>query len=100
MDEYNIKISSPAQNDFLEIAERIKMLPPEETSEHFENILTKTRILATGPDTCPYARDSQLRLRGYRMLTVDDYIYFFVISEKTVIIRRILYARRQYDRLM
>jgi len=100
MDEYNVKISSPAQNDFLEIAERLKMLPPEETVQQFENILDKTKVLATGPDTCPYARDSQLRLRGYRMLTIDDYIYFFVIHDKTVVIRRILYAKRQYDRLM
>ncbi|MCL2820588.1 MAG: type II toxin-antitoxin system RelE/ParE family toxin [Oscillospiraceae bacterium] len=100
MDEYSVKISSPAQNDFLEIAERIKMLPPEEVAQHFDSILGKTKVLATKPESCPYARDSQLRLRGYRMLTIDEYIYFFVIIEKNVIIRRILYARRQYDRLM
>ena len=100
MDEYSVKISSPAQNDFLEIAERIKTLPPEEATEHFDNITKTARILVTAPDGCPYARDSQLRLRGYRMLTVDDYLYFFVISNKSVIIRRILYAKRQYDRLM
>ena len=100
MDEYNVKISSPAQNDFLEIAERIKMFSPEDGAQQFDNILSKTGILATQPHSCSYARDSQLRLRGYRMLTIDDYIYFFVITGKTVIIRRILYARRQYDRLM
>ena len=100
MDEYNVKISSPAQNDFLEIAERIKTLPPEEAEAHFDNIAKKTKVLATAPDSCPYARDSQLRLRGYRMLTVDDYLYFFVISGESVIVRRILYAKRQYDRLM
>ena len=100
MDDYNVRVSSAAQNDFLEIAERIKLLPPEEATEHFDDIIKKTRVLATAPDSCPAARDSQLRLRGYRMLTVDDYIYFFVISNKDVIIRRILYAKRQYDRLM
>jgi len=100
MDEYNVTITSPAQNDFLEIAERIKTLPPEESAQHFDAITKKTKILATAPDSCPYARDSQLRLRGYRMLTLDDYLYFFVIIDKNVIIRRILYAKRQYDRLM
>ena len=100
MDEYSVKISSPAQNDFLEIAERIKSLPPEEATQHFDSIVKKTKVLATAPDSCPYARDSQLRLRGYRMLTIDDYLYFFVMHDKSVIIRRILYARRQYDRLM
>jgi len=100
MDEYKVKISSPAQNDFLEIAERIKSLPPEEATQQFDNITAKAKLLTTSPDSCPYARDSQLRLRGYRMLTIDEYIYFFVICNKTVIIRRILYAKRQYDRLM
>ena len=100
MDEFNVKISSQAQNDFLEIAERIRSLPPEESVQQFDNIIKKSKILTTSPDTCPYARDSQLRLRGYRMLTIDDYLYFFVISNGCVIIRRILYAKRQYDRLM
>ena len=100
MDEYSVKISSPAQNDFLEIAERIKSLPPEEAAQQFDHITKKAMILVTDPDCCPYARDSQLRMRGYRMLTIDDYLYFFVMSNKSVIIRRILYAKRQYDRLM
>ena len=100
MDEYNVRISTPAQNDFLEIAERIKSLPPEEAEQQFDRIIEKVKVLAKEPDSCPYARDSQLRLRGYRMLTIDDYIYFFVIREKNVMIRRVLYAKRQYDRLM
>jgi len=100
MDDYNVRISTPAQNDFLEIAERIKMMPHEEAVKQFENIISRTQILAKEPDGCPSARDSQLRLRGYKMLTIDDYIYFFVINGKNVLIRRILYAKRQYDRLM
>jgi plasmid stabilization system protein ParE len=100
MNEYDVKISPAAQNDFLEVAERIKMLTPEEASLEFDNIIKKVEVLVKAPESCPSARDSQLRLRGYRMLTIDDYIYFFVINEKNVYIRRILYARRQYERLM
>ena len=100
MSDYNVRISPTAQNDFLEIAEYIKTLPPEEAAMQFDNIVNKAELLVKSPDSCPYARDSQLRLRGYRMLTIDDYIYFFVICERTVIVRRILYAKRQYDRLM
>ena len=100
MNDYNVRISPTAQNDFLEISEYIKTFPPEEAALQFDNIVSKAEVLVTSPDSCPYARDSQLRLRGYRMLTIDDYIYFFVIAERTVYIRRILYAKRQYDRLM
>ena len=100
MSDFDVKISPAAQNDFLEVAERINMMSPEEASIHFDNIISKAEVLVKTPESCPSARDSQLRLRGYRMLTIDDYIYFFVISDRCVYIRRILYARRQYDRLM
>jgi len=100
MDDYYVKISSTAQNDFMEIAEHLETLPPEEAELCYDNILKKTGILSKSPESCPSARDSQLRLRGYKMLTVDDYIYFFIINARTVEIRRILYARRQYDRLV
>ena len=100
MDEYFVKITSTAQNDFMEIAERLEALPPEEAEQQYDSILKRTEILSSAPETCPSARDSQLRLRGYKMLTVDDYIFFFVINAKTVNIRRILYARRQYERLV
>ena len=100
MDDYYVKISSTAQNDFMEIAEYLETLPPEEAELCYDNILKKTEILCKAPESCPSARDSQLRLRGYKMLTVDDYIYFFIINARTVEIRRILYARRQYDRLV
>ena len=100
MSNYEVRISPAAQNDFLDVAERIKMMTQEEASLQFDNIVKKTEVLVKNPESCPSARDSQLRLRGYRMLTIDDYIYFFVISERCVYIRRVLYARRQYDRLM
>ena len=100
MSDYDVRISSAAQNDFLEISERLKMLTPEEAAIHYDSIEKKAQVLVKAPDSCPSARDSQLRLRGYRMLTIDDYIYFFVVSEKTVYIRRVLYSKRQYERLM
>jgi plasmid stabilization system protein ParE len=52
------------------------------------------------PERCPLAKDIQLRLRGYRMLLVKNYIVFYLVSDKTVEIRRILYARRQYEGLL
>jgi len=100
MQEYKVKITPTAQNDFLDISERLEAQSPEEATQYYDLVMEKTRILSTTPECCPYARDSQLRMRGYRMLAVENYIYFFVIIGKTVVIRRILYAKRQYDRLV
>jgi len=99
MEEYNVIISPAAQNDFLDIVEHLDTLTPEAAERYYELFMEKTGMLATTPETCPLARDTQLRLRGYRMLPIENYIVFYVISSRSVELRRILYARRQYERL-
>jgi len=100
MEEYNVRISPAAQNDFLDIAEHLSNLTPEEASQYYELFMEKMGMLTTTPEICPLARDAQLRLRGYRMLPIENYIVFYVINAKVVELRRILYARRQYERLV
>jgi len=99
MEEFNVKVFPAAQNDFLDIVEHLETLSPEAAAQYFELFMEKTGTLAKTPERCPLARDTQLRLRGYRMLPIENYIIFYVINGKTVELRRILYARRQYERL-
>jgi len=99
MEEFNVNISPAAQNDFLDIVEHLDTLSPEAAEQYFELFMEKVGLLSIAPESCPLARDTQLRLRGYRMLPIENYIVFYVINVKTVEIRRILYARRQYERL-
>jgi len=99
MEEYSVKVSPAAQNDFLDIVEHLDTLTPEAAAQYFELFMEKTGMLTKTPESCPLARDTQLRLRGYRMLSIENYIVFYVINGKTVELRRILYARRQYERL-
>ena len=100
MDKYNVIISASAQRDFLAIAEHLDALPPDEATQQFEQLIDDVSVLRSAPMSCPYARDFQLRLRGYRVLVVEDKLFFFVIHNSTVEIRRILNAKRQYDRLV
>ena len=99
MEEYKVKISPAAQNDFLDIIEHLESLSPEAAIQYFDLFMEKAGMLAKTPESCPLARDTQLRLRGYRMLSIENYILFYVVNAKSVEIRRILYARRQYERL-
>ena len=100
MEKFDVKLSPAAQRDFFGVVEHIDTMPPEEAVQHYEQILIETEMLTKTPASCPFARDFQLRLRGYRILFVADYMFFFVINEKVVQIRRILYAKRQYERLI
>ena len=99
MEEYKVKISPAAQNDFFDITEHLETLSPEAAIQYFDLFMEKADTLSKTPESSPLARDTQLRLRGYRMLSIENYIVFYVINGKTVEIRRILYARRQYERL-
>jgi len=100
MEEYNVRLSPTAQNDYLDIAEHLNTLATEEATQYYELFMEKMGMLTTSPESCPLARDAQLRLRGYRTLPIDNHIVFYVINGKTVELRRILYARRQYERLV
>jgi len=60
MNDYEVKISPAAQNDFLEVAERIIMLTPEEASLQFDNIIKQTEVLVKAPEPFPPARIPQL----------------------------------------
>jgi len=100
MEEYKVIASPAAQNDFLDIADHLNTLAPEEVVQYYDLYMEKIGTLASAPESCPFARDAQLRFRGYRILPVDNHIVFYVINGKTVELRRILYARRQYERLV
>ena len=80
MEKYDLILSPTAQRDFMGIVEQINTLPPEEANLYIEQILTKAEVLLTEPESCHYAKDSQLKLRGYRVLTVEDRLFFFIIN--------------------
>ena len=100
MKEFNVRILPAAQNDFLDIEDYLNTLSVEAAAQYYGLIMEKMGALATTPDCYPLVRDAQLRLRGYRTLQIEDYIVFYIIHGSNVEIRRILYARRQFERLI
>ena len=100
MERYDVKMFLVAQNDLRDIVEYLNTLSPDAATRYYNLIIEKIETLTTMPKRCPLAKDTQLRLRGYRMLPVKNYIVFYVVNEKTVEIRMILFARRQYEGLL
>ena len=100
MEKYKLKIYPAAQNDMREIVEYLNTLSAQAAIKYYDLFVESILSLSTAPKRCPLAKDAQLRLRGYRSLLVKHYIVFFVISDDTVEIRRILYAKRQYAELL
>ena len=100
MRKYNIKVFSLAENDLDEIVDYLATLSEQAALRNYDLIMGKIGSLATMPKRCPMAKDTQLRLRGYRTMMVNNYIVFYIINGNTVEIRRILYSHRQYEALL
>lgn len=100
MGKYSIRLFPIAQNDLREIVEYLNTLSPKAATEYYNIITEGISGLSDMPQRCPLVKDAQLRLRGYRFLTVKSYIVFYIINKNKVEIRRILYAKRQYENLL
>ena len=100
MGKFKIKIFPSAQKDLCGIVDYINTLSPQAAFRYYDLIVEKIGSLAEMPERCPLSKDTQLRLRGYRTLLVENYIVFYAVKGDVVEIRRILFARRQYDNLL
>jgi len=99
MDEYNVKILSPAQLDILDLVDNLNTMPPETAIQYYDQLTEQIGALTKSPESYPLARDTQFRLRGYRTMQFNDYTVFFAIRGRNVEIRRVLYSKKQYERL-
>ena len=100
MERYNVKILPAAQRDMGDIVEHLNKLSPQAALRYYDLLADKIMSLSEMPERCPLARDTQLSLRGYRFLVVEKYLVFFVILGQIVQIRRIVYGKRQYEKLL
>ncbi len=100
MEKYNVTILSTAQEDLLSIVDYLNTLEPATAIKYYDLIVSEILKLEEMPERCPLCRDVGLKAKGYRFLLIKNYIAFYVIKGKTVEIRRILYAKRQYETLL
>lgn len=100
METCNVLIYPKAQNDLRDIAKYLNTLSPQSAIEYYDLIIKRITELQHFPERYPYARDSQLRLKGYRFFMVKSYIIFYCIIGHKVQIRRILYGKRNYVNLL
>ena len=100
MAQYRVIITEPAVSDLDEIAEYIisQFFAPMTAMNLIESIESAIMNLSHMPHRCPLVDDERLKAIGYRKLNIKNYISFFTIDEnnKTVVIERILFARRDW----
>ena len=96
MENYRIIILPSAQKD---LKDYINELSPDAAPKLYDEIVDSIITLEHMPLRSPLLKIPELRAKGYRVLVVQNYLVFYVVSDK-VEIRRILYGRRRYEDLL
>lgn len=100
METYKIKIFPTAKQDMENIVSYLNTLSPDAALRYYDLLVEEIASLARMPERCPRPKDLALAAKGYRYLIVKNYLVFYVVAGDTVQIRRILYARRNYQSLL
>ena len=104
MDIFEISVTEPAEKDLRDIAKYIssQINAPTTALNMIQTIKVKIAKLETMALAYPLVRDDRLAALGYRLLSVKNYIVFYIVNEKekTVDVDRILYGRRDWQNLL
>lgn len=100
MAKFKIRIYKSAENDLEDIVEYINTSSTTVAIKQYDNLINKIGTLVEMHERCPFLKDATLRLKGYRVLIVDNCLVFFVIKNDIVQVRRILYNKRYYGWLL
>lgn len=104
MTRYRVNISEPAEGDLRDIVRYIsaQLSAPITATKMMDAIEEALAGLADIPQKCPPVSDERLESMGYHKLVVKNYVVFFTINEKSKVvdIERILYARRDWLRIL
>ena len=100
MDVYKVKIYPAAKRDLQQIVDYLNTLSALAALRYYDLLVEQISSLSHMPFRCPRPRDAALAAKGYRYLLVEKYLVFYVVVGDTVQIRRILYARRNYQSVL
>ncbi|MCL2195720.1 MAG: type II toxin-antitoxin system RelE/ParE family toxin [Oscillospiraceae bacterium] len=100
---YHIHITGPAKEDMRDIYAYIayELNSPAAARNRIVAIKQAIAQLKHGSSSA-FVRDDYLSTKGYRMLVARSHLIFYVVHEQTreVFIRRVMYGRRDWQRLL
>ena len=100
MDDFNVNLSEPAEHDLRDIARYIssQLNAPMNAIRMIREIRQSVAGLESNAVLYPLVRDDRLSALGYRSLRIKSYVAFYRADEKqkTVVVDRILYSRRDW----
>ena len=98
--KYQVRLLKIAEEDFLEIVSYVAAdnIPAAEALAL--KVEKNLSLLSANPRLGRIPKETEIRKLGYRYLIVQNYIIFYTIERKTILIHRILHGARNYKGLL
>ncbi|MFH1198379.1 MAG: type II toxin-antitoxin system RelE/ParE family toxin [bacterium] len=97
---FSVRLLSIAEEDFTEIISFIAADNNKAALNLANKIEKNLELLADNPLLGKSPSDSDLKLLGYRYLIIENYIIFYTIEKRTILIHRMLHGARNYKSLL
>ena len=97
---FNVRLLSIAEEDFAEIISFIASDNVKAAGNLANKIEKNLELLSDNPLLGKTPSDSDLKLLGYRYLIIENYLIFYTIEKRTILIHRILHGARNYKTLL
>ncbi|MCB0747704.1 MAG: type II toxin-antitoxin system RelE/ParE family toxin [Ignavibacteriales bacterium] len=98
--KFQIRLLKIAEEDFTEIISYIAADNPNAASKLADKIEKNLELLSENPKLGRIPRDEEIRNLGYRYIIIQNYIIFYTIDERTIVIHRILHSARNYKSIL
>lgn len=94
--KFQVRLLKIAEEDFTEIISFITVDNVNAANSLASKMEKNLELLSDNPKLGRIPRDEQIRNLGYRYLIVQNYIIFYTIEERTILIHQILHSARDY----
>lgn len=98
--EFTVRLLEAAEDDLFEIVTYVATDRPAAATAIAERLEKSMGLLGASPRLGRVPREPDLAELGYRYLVVDDYLVFYKIEGRYVLVYRILHGARDYESLL
>ena len=97
---YRVRFLSIAEEDLTDIITFIAADNVKAAEELANKIEKNLQLVSLNPQLGKIPEDSDLKSLGYRYLIIGNYLIFYTIEKRTILIHRILHGARNYKLLL
>ena len=97
---FSVRLLSIAEEDFTEIISFTASDNTKAAANLAGKIEKNLELLCNNPSLGKSPSDSDLKLLGYRYLIIENYLIFYTIEKRTILIHRMLHGARNYKSLL